>query len=102
MQSRIRYEYSKELPGVGVSKQRFVIDSKHHIVLIHTNEMYFEVQDLEGTVVFKGGDGITNLHVLKRHVKRALMRLGCVFKTEERDRDYGLVKKETADTANQP
>lgn len=94
MQSRIRYEYSKELPGIGVSKQRFVIDGKHHIVLIHTKEMYFEIQDLEGVVRYRGGDGINNLHVLKRHVKRALMRCGCVFKTEERNRDYGLVEKQ--------
>jgi hypothetical protein len=94
MQSRIRYEYSDELPGVGVSKQRFVINGKHHLVVLNTEEMYFEIQDLEGNVIHKGGDDITNLHVLKRHVKRALMRHGCVFKTEERNRDYGLVKKE--------
>ena len=51
--------------------------------------MTFEIKDSEGELVVQGKAGKNYVYLLQK-AKAALMKLGCNFSGEERDRDYGL------------
>jgi len=88
--TRIKYNY--EGP-VGISRQSYKVNGKDVRIVIDKEKFSFEIVDNEGAEVASGGN-TKNYNVLLRQAKRALIKLGCEFGTEKRNRDYGLVKKE--------
>jgi len=89
MYTRIKYEFNGP---IGISRQSFRIKGKDVRIVINKDDFYFELVDVNGDVVVKGGN-TKNYAVLLRQAKRTLGKLGCKFDTETRDRDYGVVRK---------
>lgn len=91
MSTRIKYNY--EGP-IGISRQSFKVDGKQLRIVINKDEFKYDIVDSDGNTVDSGGD-TKNYNVLLRQAKRALTKLGYDFHVETRNRDYGVVKKET-------
>jgi len=91
MNKRIKYVYSGP---IGISKQSFRVDGQDLRIVINKDDFYFEIIDNEGVPLIQGGN-TKNYAVLLRQAKRALGKLGYEFGVEKRDRDYGVVRKET-------
>ena len=91
MKMRIRYDF--EGP-IGVSRQTYGTVSGENVRLVVDKVNFkFEIVNPDGKAIVSGGR-TKNYIVLLRQAKRALELLGCDFDTEERDRDFGIVKKE--------
>lgn len=96
MSIRIRYEKT-EKEGILHSVRNFYSSRymKHengetekeamYYVILDTNEMTYAIKNMTSGRKYKGGDGVNNLHVLKRNVKTRLESLGVKFKDEIRD-----------------
>lgn len=90
MQMRIRYEF--EGP-IGISRATYGTASGENVkVVIDKENFTFEIVNSDGKAIVSGGK-TKNYIVLLRQAKRALMRLGCTFNTEDRNRDYGIIRK---------
>lgn len=96
MGMRIRYNFRDEsgaVTTIGVSRQTYTTASGEYVrVVIDKAAFKFEIVNNDGKAIVSGGN-TKNYIVLLRQAKRALETLGAQFSTEERDRDYGLVKK---------
>lgn len=87
MYTRIKYEFHAH---IGYSKQYFTTKDKRSVrVIIDKKNMTFEIKDSNGELVVDGKAGKNYCYLLQK-AKAALMKLGCNFSGEERDRDYGL------------
>lgn len=92
MHTRVKYVFEGNGP-IGYSKQYFKITGGKQVqVWIDKQNFTFQVQDQDGNVLEIGGN-TKNYAVLLRQAKRAVKNLGYDFGDEERNRDYGLVKK---------
>lgn len=91
MQTRIKYEFTG---SIGISRQSFKVNGQDLRIVINKDEFYFEIADVSGNIIAKGGK-TKNYAVLLRQAKRALGKLGYEFGVEKRDRDYGVIRKET-------
>lgn len=90
MNSRIRYDFDEH---IGVSRMTYGTRSGDNVrVVVDTQNFKFEIVNTRNEVIVSGGN-TKNYIVLLRQAKRALMALGCLFQDEERDRDYGVVRK---------
>jgi len=90
MRMRIRYDF--EGP-IGISRQTYSTANGNSVRVVVDKDNYkFEIVDHNGQALVSGGS-TQNYIVLLRQAKRALVHLGCDFQTEDRDRDYGLVRK---------
>jgi len=96
MRTRIKYNF--EGP-VGISRQSFRVNGQDLRIVVNRDNYTFEIVDLQGSPVLKGGD-TKNYAVLLRQAKRALVNLGCDFAAEKRDRDYGVVRKTETSQSN--
>ena len=94
MRTRIKYVY--EGP-IGISRQQFRVKGKKVHVVVDVENFTFEIVDQDGKALATGGNTY-NRAVLLRQAKRALTRLGYEFHKEERDRDYGVIRKEETHT----
>lgn len=56
-----------------------------YIVYLDTKYVTYTIRNMTSGREYKGGDEINNLHVLKRHVKERLGKLGVSFDEEIRD-----------------
>ena len=89
MSSRIRYV--KKDDKVLKSYRNFTgretaqTEGASYSVEINLETMTYEIRNLTKRTVMNGGEGINNLHVLKRKVKDKLESLGVDFSTEIRD-----------------
>ena len=93
MKLRIRYDFEG---SVGISRQTYGTVSGENVrVVVDRENFKFEIVNHEGKAIVAGGK-TNNYIVLLRQAKKALMNLGCDFGTEERNRDYGIVRKEQA------
>lgn len=90
MSFRIKYKYEG---SVGISRQTFKVGGEDLRIVINKDDFKFQIVDREGLAKVEGGN-TKNYNVLLRQAKRALEKLGYEFKTESRNRDYGLVRKE--------
>lgn len=96
MATRIRYEKTDK-DGILHSVRNFFSSKylKHdngeeekesmYYVILDTNQMTYAIKNMTSGRKYKGGDGINNLHVLKRNVKTRLEGLGVKFNDEIRD-----------------
>ena len=86
MSSRIRYDKT-EKDGILKSKRDFVSDSRGSVyhVILDINKCEYTIKNKNTRRIYKGGETINNLHVLKRKVKERLEDLGVNFSKEIRD-----------------
>lgn len=90
MKMRIRYDF--EGP-IGVSRQTYgTVGGEKVRVVVDKANFKFEIVNPDGKALVQGGK-TKNYIVLLRQAKRALELLGCDFATEERNRDFGIIKK---------
>ena len=84
--SRIRYEKTDK-DGILVSVANFHSTSTDamYIVSINTIECTYVIKNMISRRLYKGGENINNLAVLKRNVKDRLGKLGVKFESEIRD-----------------
>lgn len=70
---RIKFNRSEHL----MESQKVYSNGERQVrILIDTNLMEFKLVDaVTGFVLHKGGDGVNNLEVLQRHVKKELVNL---------------------------
>lgn len=89
-----RIRYIKKSKGL-VSKNVIVSKSgAKYIVQIDLEEMTYTIRNINSQRGYSGGEGVNNLHVLKRHAKKHLEHLGCVFaEKEKRNRTFGKCAK---------
>lgn len=89
MSTRIRYEKFPHLENTLVSVRNFHAPKSGHmfIVYLDTKECVYKIKNIFTKAIHRGGEGINNLAVLKRNVKKHLKKLGVVFEDEMRNRD---------------
>ena len=94
MISRIKYSKPNE-KGVckSVTGLRSDKNGATYIVYMNIVDKTYYIMNPRTYRKYYGGEGINNLHVLKRNIRQHLQNLGVVFKVEVRDRDYGRCKK---------
>lgn len=92
MNTRIKFHYDTDKmkdASYGTSRQSFLINGKEVRLFVHFKDFYFEVIDNDGNALAKGGK-TKNRAVLLRQAKRALVKLGCTFSNETRDRGVNI------------
>lgn len=90
MRMRLSYDWEAH---IGQSRQTFGTKSGLVVkVIVDRLNNEFEIVNHRNEVLVSGG-GVNNYIVLLRKIRRALADLGVELVTEERDRDYGIVKK---------
>lgn len=86
MTVRIRYEKSeKENILVSVRNFHSKTTDAMYIVYLDLENATYTIKNMLSQRKYTGGDGVNNLHVLKRHVKDRLSKLGVGFSDEIRD-----------------
>ena len=97
MATRIRYEKFEDPQGLHnmVSVRNYHsnkykpnsegVEDAMYIVYLDTKYVTYTIRNMTSMAEFIGGDGVNNLHVLKRHVKERLEKLGVAFDSEIRD-----------------
>lgn len=79
---------------IGQSRQTFATNGGVFVkVVVDKLNGQYEIVNQRNEVIVSGGDGTKNYIVLLRKIKRALDDLGVELVKEERNRDYGLVRK---------
>lgn len=86
MESRIRYKKTGK-DGILKSVRDLRSSSTNAVyrVTIDTNDFTYSIYNINSSRSYKGGEGISNLQVLKRSVKKRLEKLGVSFSKEIRD-----------------
>lgn len=86
MESRIRY---KKTNKDGILKSVRDLKSKTtgatYQVKLNTKNCTYSIININSERYYHGGEGINNLHVLKRHIKAHLEKFGVSFSREIRD-----------------
>ena len=97
MKQRIKY-MKTEKDGILKSHQFYKSESTGatYVVELDTNEATYRITNVNNRRVYRGGDGIKNLHVLKRKAKKRLEELGVSFSSETRDNSSREVGKNCA------
>lgn len=91
MYTRIKYNF--EGP-IGISRQTYGTTSGENVRIVVDKENFtFEIVNPDGKAIVVGG-GVSNYGVLLRKAKKALVSLGYDFAVEDRNRDFGIVKKQ--------
>ena len=89
MTTRIRYEVYEDPRGKydQVSVRNFHSQSTDamYIIYLDTENVSYVIKNMLSGRKYDGGNEVSNLHVLKRHVKARLEKLGVVFGSEIRD-----------------
>lgn len=89
MNTRIKYLFEGT---IGISRQVYGTKNGNARVIIDKENFTFEIVDTDNKPIVQGGK-TKNYAVLLRQAKRALVALGCDFAPEDRDRDYGVIRK---------
>jgi len=86
MSIRIRYEKTEQ-DNILVSVRNFHSKSTDamYIVYLDLANITYIIKNMHSKRKYPGGENINNLHVLKRHVKARLEKLGVSFGDEIRD-----------------
>lgn len=90
MKQRVRYKRvdDKLISGDVVSKSGAV-----YIVYIDLENKRYMIRNKLSLRKYEGGEGVNNMNVLKRNIKKHLAALGCEFEPESRSRTFGLCPK---------
>ena len=94
---RIRY-VKTSTEGI-VKSYKYLRSSKNdalYEVELDLNKVTFRITNKTNRRIFTGGEGVNNLHVLKRNVKKRLGELGVVFGSEVRDASKRVIGKNCA------
>ena len=62
-------------------------------VRLDLNNYIYEIKNLNSNLIYKGGDKVNNLNVLKRKVRNRLEKLGVQLHSEKRSRTFGVCDK---------
>ena len=95
MATRIRYRKHDTRDNVVESTHIFV-SARHggqYIVRLDLNNYTYEIKNIKKEVIYRGGEKINNLNVLKRQARKRLTDLGVILNSEDRDRSFGMCKK---------
>lgn len=94
MAQRIRYKKTKE-DGVVVSTKTYTSarTGAQYKVYLNLNDVTYKIKNVNSENVYRGGENINNLNVLKRNVKARLESMGVQFEEEDRLRTFGLCPK---------
>ena len=86
MTTRIRYEKTDK-DDIVVSTRNFhsITTDAMYIVYLNLKDVTYTIKNMLSERKYSGGDDINNLHVLKRHAKSRLEKLGVSFGDEIRD-----------------
>ena len=86
MSVRIRYEKT-EKEGIlhSVRNYHSKTTDAMYIIYLDTINVTYTIKNMVSRRKYSGGEEVNNLHVLKRHVKERLEKLGVEFTTEIRD-----------------
>lgn len=86
MEQRIRYKKTNQ-DGILKSVRDLVSDSTgaKYKVKLDTINCTYVITNINSERTYKGGEDVSNLHVLKRKVKKRLEELGVSFGKEIRD-----------------
>lgn len=90
MKERIRYEKKENQL---ISKELVSNSGAKYIVYLNLDTMTYLIRNQTSMRKYEGGEGINNLTVLKRKVKKHLQHLGIKFEKEKRSRSFGLCSK---------
>ena len=90
MKERIRYEKKENQL---ISKELVSNSGAKYIVYLNLDTMTYLIRNQTSMRKYEGGEGINNLTVLKRKVKKHLQHLGIKFEKEKRNRQFGLCPK---------
>lgn len=95
MKTRIRYKDHTKRENVVESTTTFMSSSTgaRYLIRLDLNNYTYEIKNIRSELLYRGGDNINNLNVLKRTAKKRLESLGVKFSKEDRDRTFGLCKK---------
>ena len=86
MTTRIRYEKTdKEHILVSTRNFHSKTTDAMYIVRLDLDNKTYEIRNMTSLRKYCGGEGINNLHVLKRRAKQRLAKLGVDFGDEIRD-----------------
>ena len=94
MNSRISYISIDGNEKLKVSKS-FIISNRgtRYKVFLDLEKMEYRIHNALKRRWYTGKNKINNINVLKRAAKRHLLRLGCRFKEEVRNRTFGICEK---------
>lgn len=94
MSKRIRYE---EHTQEGVVKSKHIYTSMktgaQYRVFLDLENITYKIKNVNSENVYRGGEKINNLNVLKRTVKNRLTKMGVCFDQEVRKRTFGKCVK---------
>lgn len=83
--NRIRYKETKDGILKSIKDLKSDTTGATYKVKLDTKECTYIITNINSERTYRGGEGITNLHVLKRNVKKHLEKLGVSFSREIRD-----------------
>lgn len=95
MVTRIRYENHPKRENV-LKSTHILVSAKtgaKYEVRLDLNNYTYEIKNINREVIYRGGENINNLNVLKREARKRLQKLGVKLTKENRDRSFGLCKK---------
>jgi hypothetical protein len=97
VESRIRYKKTNR-DGILYSIRDLVSKSTgaKYRVKIDTKDCTYSIINVNSERYYHGGEGISNLHVLKRHIKKHLEHFGISFGKEIRDNSSRVPGKNCA------
>lgn len=64
-----------------------------YIVRLDLNNNTYEIKNIKSEIIYRGGERVNNINVLKRQVRRRLSELGVNLTSERRNRTFGLCRK---------
>ena len=90
--SRIRYKKTNK-DGILKSVRDIKSESTDatYQILLNIEKCEYIIKNLNSGRKYMGGEGVNNIHVLKRHVKTRLQKLGVLFNKEIRDNSNRIV-----------
>jgi len=95
MNKRIRYtKKDNKLVSIGevISTKGVTKDSRYIVVIDLVAKTYY-IKNVVSHRKYEGGEGVNNMNVLKRNIKKHLAHLGIEFEKEVRNRTFGKCGK---------
>lgn len=93
MSKRIRYDKVNENTLVSRAIYTSLKTGAQYRVTLMLDTMTYKIKNVNSENIYVGGEGLTNINVLKRSAKRRLEGLGVSFDCEVRNRTFGICPK---------
>lgn len=88
-----RIRYRKDGHKLITVSELIARNGARYMVFIDLEEKTYVIRNVVSMRKWEGGQGINNLNVLKRKVKKHLQNLGVNFSKESRQRTFGVCDK---------